>query len=56
MLLASGVMGLALLSLNVPATLSGLVLASVAGALIYAAVLAILFWADVRRFVTSARA
>lgn len=55
-LLASGVMGLALLNLKVPATLSGLVLASVAGALIYAAVLALLFWADLRRFVASARA
>jgi O-antigen/teichoic acid export membrane protein len=53
---ASAVMALALQALKVPHTVEALLAASLGGAMVYGACLAILFWPDLRRFVAASRA
>ena len=55
-LAASAIMALGLQAINVPHSLQGLLTASLAGAVLYGACLAALFWPDLRRFVGMSRA
>lgn len=55
-LAACVLLGATLQALQLPPTLAGLVVGSVTGALVYGAAMAALFWPDLRRFVSGARA